>query len=175
MKQHEVTIVSNDLYICALCCQKQVSQAAISNCIPQNYLSLPQIPASGGKVIICASQDLSMLQYMITIFLPNAFTTGFNWGRVMHICINKLGHHWFREWVVVPLVPGHFLDQCGNIVNWSLRNKLKWNSYFSLKNAFENVIWKMAAILSQPQCVKQVRLVQANFNWFTYCLKLKTE
>ena len=38
-----------------LWCQKQVSQAGISNCIPQNtvgcsYLSLPEIPASGAKV-----------------------------------------------------------------------------------------------------------------------------
>ena len=38
-----------------LCCQKQVSQAGISNCIPQysvggNYLFLPEKPASGNKV-----------------------------------------------------------------------------------------------------------------------------
>ena len=44
-------------YICRLCCQKQVSQAGISNCIPQNtvgcnYLSLPEIPATGVKVFI---------------------------------------------------------------------------------------------------------------------------
>ena len=40
------------------CCQKQVSQAGISNYIPQlnvgcNYLSLPEIPASGNKVHTC--------------------------------------------------------------------------------------------------------------------------
>ena len=45
--------------IWGLCCQKQVSQAGISNYIPQftvgcNYLSLPEIPASGNKVLICA-------------------------------------------------------------------------------------------------------------------------
>ena len=44
-------------YIWGLCCQKQVSQAGISNYIPQftvkcNYLSLPEIPASGNKVFI---------------------------------------------------------------------------------------------------------------------------
>ena len=43
--------------ICRLWCQKQVSQAGISNYIPQftmgcNYLSLPEIPASGNKVLI---------------------------------------------------------------------------------------------------------------------------
>ena len=39
-------------------CQKQVSQAGISNYTPQftvgcNYLSLPEIPASGNEVHIC--------------------------------------------------------------------------------------------------------------------------
>ena len=38
-------------------CQKQVSQAGFSNCLPQNnvwcnYLSLPEIPACGAKVLI---------------------------------------------------------------------------------------------------------------------------
>ena len=40
-----------------LWCQKPIFQAGISNCIPQysvecNYLSLPEIPASGTKVLI---------------------------------------------------------------------------------------------------------------------------
>ena len=44
-------------YIWGLCCQRQVSQAGISNYIMQftvwcNYLSLPEIPASGNKVLI---------------------------------------------------------------------------------------------------------------------------
>ena len=47
------------------------------------------------------------------------------------------------------------------IVNWSPSNNLQWNinrnSYISIKeNEFQNV-WKMAAILSQPQCVNGIR------------------
>ena len=43
----------------------------------------------------------------------------------------------------------------------TLRNKLQWNrnrnSYISFReNAFGNVVWQMAAILSRPQCVKGV-------------------
>ena len=43
--------------ICGLWRQKQVSRAGISNCIPHdtvgcNYLSLPEIPAPGPKVLI---------------------------------------------------------------------------------------------------------------------------
>ena len=54
--------------------------------------------------------------------------------------------------------PSHYLTQCWNIVNWNLRNKLQQNfnrnwNIFIKKNAFENVVHEMAAILSWPQCV----------------------
>ena len=55
-------------------------------------------------------------------------------------------------------MPSHYLNQCWNIVNWTLRNKRHWNLnqnlyIFIQENGFENVVWKMAAILSRPQCV----------------------
>ena len=34
------------------------------------------------------------------------------WGRVTHICISKLGQHWFRHWPVVFTVLTHYLEQC---------------------------------------------------------------
>ena len=48
--------------IWGLCCQKHISQAGISNYIPRltvgcNYLSLPEIPASGNNVLICTLLD----------------------------------------------------------------------------------------------------------------------
>ena len=54
-------------------------------------------------------------------------------------------------------------NQCWNIVNLNLRNKLQWNfnrnhSIFIQENAFESVVCKMAAILSRPQCVKTFNL-----------------
>ena len=54
--------------------------------------------------------------------------------------------------------PSHYLNQWWNIVNWTLRNKLQWNFnrnliIFIQENPFQNVVWKMAAILSRPQCV----------------------
>ena len=64
------------IYIWGLCCQKQVSQAGISNYIPQftvgcNYLSLPEILASGilaaksSYVCVCA---LSYGIYCTTVY-----------------------------------------------------------------------------------------------------------
>ena len=70
-------------------------------------------------------------------------------------------HHCFRQWLVAWQAPSHYLNQCWNIVNWTLRNKLQSNcirnSYSIIQeNAFENVVWKMAAILFWPQCVKSI-------------------
>ena len=54
--------------------------------------------------------------------------------------------------------PSHYLNQCWNIVNWTLGNKLQWhfilNSYiFIQQNAFGNDVCKMPANLSGPQYV----------------------
>ena len=40
------------------------------------------------------------------------------WGRVMHICVSNLGHHWFTQWLVAC-----YLNQCCIIINWILRKK----------------------------------------------------
>ena len=70
-----------------------------------------------------------------------------HWGRVTHICISK-----------ITIIGSDNLNQCWNMVNGTLRNKLQWNinrnSYiFIQENAFENVICEMMVILSRPQCV----------------------
>ena len=66
-----------------------------------------------------------------------------------HICISKL-----------TIIGPDYLNQWWNIVNWTLGNKLQWNlnrnlNIFIQKNAIENVVWKMAAILPGPQCVNK--------------------
>ena len=92
----------------------------------------------------------------VTVKCPTFLT---HWSRVTHICISKVGHNWFRQWLVACSVPSHYLNQCWNIINLTLKIKIqlnvKWNSYIIIQeNAFENVICKMAAILSRPRRVK---------------------
>ena len=69
-----------------------------------------------------------------------------------------------------------YRNQCPLIVDWTLRNKLQWNfnkySYFFVQeNAFENVICEKAAILSQPQCVKEqhLEMTRAHTGSHFYC------
>ena len=68
-----------------------------------------------------------------------------HWGRVTHILVGNLGHHWFRERLLVCSAPSHYLIQCCNIVIWTHGNKLQLNFnqnpyIFIQENAFENVI-----------------------------------
>ena len=39
-------------------------------------------------------------------------------------------HHRFRQWLVVWSMPSHYLNQWWNIVNWTLKKKLKFQSNF---------------------------------------------
>ena len=54
--------------------------------------------------------------------------------------------------------PSHYLNQSWDGAIWTFRNRTQWNfsrnSYiFIQENAFENVVWKMAANLSRSECV----------------------
>ena len=77
---------------------------------------------------------------------------------VPHICVSESGQHWFRWWLGAYSAPSHYLNQCLNIVNWTLRNKLWWNfnqnsNFFIQEYTFENVFCEMAAILSRGRSV----------------------
>ena len=84
---------------------------------------------------------------------------------------HKTHHHWFRLWLVAWLAPSHYLNQCWNIVNLNLRNKFRWNlkrnsCIFVKENAFENVVYEMAFILSRPQCVN----IDFSNNYYLLCI-----
>ena len=75
-----------------------------------------------------------------------------HWSRGTHICVSKLsilGSDNGR--LVAWSAPSHYLNQYWDIVNLTLGNKLQWNLnrneyIFIQENAFENVVWKLAAI-----------------------------
>ena len=51
--------------------------------------------------------------------------------------VSKLGHHWFRWWLVACSVPSYYLNHYWLILNWALGNNVIaiWNNiqFFSLK------------------------------------------
>ena len=88
-------------------------------------------------------------------------------------------HHWFRWWLVAWSVPSHYLNQCWNIVNWTLGIKFQWNLnqnqyIFIQENAFENVVCEMAPISSRPQCVNSLALSFTRSGAGTVVMKIVT-
>ena len=81
-----------------------------------------------------------------------------HWGRVTHICVNKLAIIGSDNGLS-PDRPSHYLNQWWNSVTWTFTNKFQWdfnqdsNIVFQ-EIAFDNVVCKMASILSRPEWVK---------------------
>ena len=75
------------------------------------------------------------------------------WGRVTHICISRLYHYWLNN----GLSPGRHQD-----IIWTNAGILLIPYIFIQENAFENVVYEMAANLSQTPCVNFLMVVYQN-------------
>ena len=80
------------------------------------------------------------------------------WGKVTHICISKLAITGSDNGLSLELHQVIIWTNAEILLIGPLRtdfseNLIKINTLFNNKIAFENVVWKMVAILSQPQCV----------------------
>ena len=125
----------------------------------KTYITVKMVPITGVPM-----HSYNLLQAFECVFcrnIPPPLLVGnlTNWGQVTHICINNLCQHWCRKWLGAWLAASHYLNQCWNIGNWTLRNKFQWNfdrnsNILIQENEFESVVCKMVAILSGPQCVK---------------------
>ena len=79
------------------------------------------------------------------------------------------------------IAPSHYLNQCWNIANWTIRNTLQWNfsrnsSIFIQENAFEIVVCEMVVILSRPQCVKGTTMhIRSYIEYYIYMSYIYTE
>ena len=74
-----------------------------------------------------------------------------HWGRVTHLCISKITSIASDNGLVPSRRQAIIWSNAGILlILWNLKR----NSYIFIQgNAFENVVWKKAAILSRPQCV----------------------
>ena len=68
--------------------------------------------------------------------------------------------------------PSHYLNQCWNIVNWTLRNKLQWNLNRNSYISFKKMHFKMPSGKWRPFCLGLNflgRLDQNNGCWCCVC------
>ena len=98
---------------------------------------------------------LGLLQYNWVI-RPKPMST--HWGRATHICVSKPSHYWTLDNGLAPIQCQALIwSDIHSLINGTLGNKrcaisIKIQT-FLLKNAFENVICKMAYILHLHQYV----------------------
>ena len=82
-----------------------------------------------------------------------------HWGRATHMCViigSDIGLSPDRRQAIIWSNAGILLIRTRSKLQWNIKR----NSYiFIQENSFENVVCEMAAILSRPQCVKNM-----NFN-----------
>ena len=89
-----------------------------------------------------------------------------HWGRVTHKCVgnstiissdNGLAPGWCQT--IIRTNAGILLiGPLGKKIQWNFNRNLY---IFNKEDTFENVVWKLAAILSRPQCVKPTSIVAA--------------
>ena len=101
-----------------------------------------------------------------------------HWGRVTHICVSKpttIGSDnglspgrrqaimWTNAGILLIGPSGTNLSEISSEIY----------TFLTEENAFENVVWKMAAILSRPQCVnerKRVWKYRLHWQWRSQCV-----
>ena len=83
--------------------------------------------------------------------------------------INRFSRHQLISPSLVEIMVWHlfsathsYLNECWLIMKWALGNKFQWhlngnNIFLKQYNAFENAFFKMAAIVSWPQCVRTTK------------------
>ena len=60
--------------------------------------------------------------------------------------------HWFRQWIVAWTSPTHYLNQCWNIINCTIGNKLHWNINRNWYVSFKKIHLKMSSGKWRPFC-----------------------
>ena len=109
------------------------------------------------------------LHYLLILFLPSVHIMQRHIKLIFYsindwmICVsNKLGHQWFRIWLVTYSVPNHHLNQCCFIANWMIDNKFQWNldqskTIFIKENELESAKWWLFRlslnVLMQKRCM----------------------
>ena len=131
----------------------------MANCLCWLYPTLNKIDLILSYLISISCQVQRFKTYRGLVTPCGGIDMLTHWGRLTHIYVNKLtiigsdnGLSPGGRQAIIWTNDGIFLiGPLGiNKRQWNLNRNLK---IFIQENAFENVVWKMAAILSRPQCV----------------------
>ena len=75
------------------------------------------------------------------------------WGRVTHICVGNSTIIGSDNGLSPGRAPSHYLNQCWNIVNRTLGNKLQWNLNAIETFSFKEMHLKLSSAKWRPFCI----------------------
>ena len=107
----------------------------------------------------------------MTSYMYNMNINSFHRDWVMHICVSKLSHHWFTQWLATCSVPSHYLNSAGFIVNWvqiSLQfqsNKKQYIWKFS-QQSHSHFVWSPCVNLTVKAWFIHFLLTSGSVIWF---------
>ena len=113
--------------------------------------------------------EITPLKFFLLLLWANELT---HWGRVMHTCVSQLITIVSDNGLLPDQRQAFIWNNDGILllgpVGRNFSEILIENLYiFIQENAFENVVWKMAAILSRSQCVNRTDLYINNAESFS--------
>ena len=116
-------------------------------------LEIPQFTTKTVKLLMEHSMDEEHLLDWIAFVLTD-------WGWVTHICISKLNIIGSDNGSAPGRRQAIIWTNAGILLNGPMGTKLNRNLYiFIQEKAVENIVWKMAAIYSRPQCVNNKKVL----------------
>ena len=87
----------------------------------------------------------------------------------IHVCVSELGQHRFRQWLIAYSVASPYINQCWLIVNWTHRNKHRWNLNQQKHSSFKKMTMETWYTKWRRFCFDPILLPELGFvlwNWY---------
>ena len=98
------------------------------------------------------------MNYLPIVFRSAWLALTLDWDRlthlplVPHVCVSESHQHWLRLWLVAYSAPSHYLNQCWDIVNWTLGTNFSEISIKRKDLSFTKMQMKISSAKWQPFC-----------------------
>ena len=132
---------------------------SVQNPDPECALGSHGGPSTSG-LLVAARFLYTYRNHIIDHWKKNSLNVLIHLTLVPHINVGELGQHGFKQWLVASSASSHYMIQCWLIVDWTLRNQLRWNIYHNSnisieENAFENVVFNFPAKWSRGDMLRK--------------------
>ena len=98
----------------------------------------------------CSALDILLnyhrISWIIAVWACNSTSSNL----VLRICVIELDHHWFRSWLLVCLVPSHYLNLWWLFIRHTPRNRLQWKKYWNYQVSLKKLHLNLSFVMLLP-------------------------